>query len=263
MHRFQPGATNRIAWISTAKGFTILLVVLGHVEIQIRAEGAVHPLWAVAGHALATVRMPTFFLLSGLFASRTFHRSWREVFDEKVYPFVYLYIVWSLIYIPVQIDFSPFSGLTPAEAALSWIQETIKGSGFLWYFAALAVFFSLTWALRRVPVGIQVSLSGALSTVFAMQLVGTGSWGARSHGAVPRLLSRRVPRLLDDSKSGRTDERSHMFGVVRCMGISRDRVSNGREVDPQHRQCGLTSLGGATCSLRCRAHHKDAGIEAV
>ncbi|HEY0570213.1 MAG TPA: acyltransferase family protein, partial [Enterovirga sp.] len=88
---------DRVAWVDTAKGICIILVVMMHSTLGIGAEmggeGFMH--WVVA--FAKPFRMPDFFLVSGLFLGRVIDRDWRTYGDKRVVHFVYFYLLWLLI----------------------------------------------------------------------------------------------------------------------------------------------------------------------
>ena len=91
------GAKARVDWVDYAKGWCIILVVMMHstlgVEEAMGRESWLHGFieWA------RPFRMPDFFLVAGLFLSRTIDRPWRDYLDRKVLHFGYFYVLWTLI----------------------------------------------------------------------------------------------------------------------------------------------------------------------
>src|SRR5262245_31052008 len=87
-------AEDRVAWVDTAKGFCIILVVMMHSTLGVGnaagQEGWLHTVVAFA----TPFRMPDFFLISGLFLARVSGRDWRTYLDRKVVHFVYFYLLW-------------------------------------------------------------------------------------------------------------------------------------------------------------------------
>ena len=88
---------SRVAWVDTAKGICIILVVMMHatlgVGVEMGGEGFMHTVVAFA----KPFRMPDFFLVSGLFLSRVIDRDWRSYADKRVVHFVYFYLLWLVI----------------------------------------------------------------------------------------------------------------------------------------------------------------------
>jgi fucose 4-O-acetylase-like acetyltransferase len=104
--RFRPlEQRERIAWVDTARGFGIILVVVGH------AIGGL-----VAGHLMPwtpttrfiddwiyTFHMPLFFFLSGLFISRSLGLRWTSFALDKLCTIAYPYFVWSTITVLIKV----------------------------------------------------------------------------------------------------------------------------------------------------------------
>ena len=87
----------RLAWVDYAKGISIILVVMMHSTLS--SEDALHHVgWLHEVVAFAKpFRIPAFFLIAGLFASRSISADWRRLLDRKVLHFVYFYVLWLTI----------------------------------------------------------------------------------------------------------------------------------------------------------------------
>ncbi|WP_344147982.1 acyltransferase family protein [Nocardioides koreensis] len=141
-------------WPDLAKGLCILLVVLHHATTKhyaglVPAELAVvGDAWVGFSHLVKPIRMPLFFLISGLFASGALHRPWRRVVRRVAGPY-YLYVVWLLL---LGVAFSVERSLPMnrtqdlGELAL----DLVFASTGLWFLYALAVYFVLAKLLVRV-----------------------------------------------------------------------------------------------------------------
>ena len=168
----------RESWIDLAKGAAILLVVLFHSEVLLAAHGLTGAGWAAATTALGALRMPTFFLVSGLFAQKSLTVQSSVFRARKVWPFLWVYALWSMAYILM----SGGIGLVSRDRALlldaaEWAAATLTLSSGLWYLVALPVFFFVTRLLCHVPVRAQVIGAGIVSFTFSCGLVHTGQWG--------------------------------------------------------------------------------------
>jgi fucose 4-O-acetylase-like acetyltransferase len=91
---------NRVAWIDTARGLGIVLVVTGHVWRG--AEGAhlvVSPaLYTSIDNAIYIFHMPLFFFLSGLFFERSVVRDGVATsFKKRIISLIYPLVLWSYI----------------------------------------------------------------------------------------------------------------------------------------------------------------------
>ncbi|WP_424362386.1 acyltransferase family protein [Methylocystis parvus] len=142
------GGTERVDWVDYAKGWCIILVVMMHatlgVEDALGRETWLHGFIAWA----RPFRMPDFFLVAGLFLSRTIDRPWRDYLDRKALHFAYFFVLWTVI-----------------QGAPKWLLAgddlpTIMGRlafamiepfGTLWFIYLLPIFFVTTKLLRRAP----------------------------------------------------------------------------------------------------------------
>jgi fucose 4-O-acetylase-like acetyltransferase len=67
----------RLFWVDYAKGIAIILVVYRHILIGIERSGIEVSVWLRnANEMVYSFRMPLFFILSGIFISRTISREY-------------------------------------------------------------------------------------------------------------------------------------------------------------------------------------------
>lgn len=109
-----PTNRGRVEWVDFAKGLSILLVVLYHVwnGIMTRSDQIVSPVqwYDPINRAFELVRMPLFFLVSGLFVARSVQKgSWRFI-NDKIGGIVWPYIIWSSIHVIMTIGLSRIAG---------------------------------------------------------------------------------------------------------------------------------------------------------
>lgn len=163
--------TDRVGWVDTAKGATILLVVFHHAVMYLHVEGwAAGPLVTLTT-ALQTFRMPLFFLASGLFFTGNLSRSWGDLMGKKVGRLAYLFLAWSVA-AGVFLWWAPWqSGWGAKEALLSLVWP----STWLWFIYALALYFVATRALSRIPLSPTTVAVVLLSFLFSSDILGTGN----------------------------------------------------------------------------------------
>jgi uncharacterized membrane protein YcfT len=146
---YSAGERDRIAWVDTAKGICIILVVMMHSTLgvgeEMGGEGFMH--WVVA--FAKPFRMPDFFLVSGLFLSRVIDRNWRTYADKRVVHFAYFYLLWLVI--QSAFKYGQLAGGSPAGflAHLAW--ALVEPYSTLWFIYILAIFSIVTKLLRPVP----------------------------------------------------------------------------------------------------------------
>ena len=152
-----PGALPaRLRWADVAKGACILLVVLHHVvtkhvvQVVPPSFELVGAGWSGLSHALKPLRMPLFFVISGVFASAAVSRPWSAQVRRRLLSPAYLYVVWLLLLaavFAVEQDLPMNRTQDLGELAL----DLVFASTGLWFLYALAVYFLLARLTVRVP----------------------------------------------------------------------------------------------------------------
>ncbi len=152
-------ATGRVAWIDVAKGLCIILVVMMHstlgLEDVVGGKGWLH---AVVEFA-RPFRIPAFFLIAGLFLSRSIHEPLRRFLDRKVLHFVYFYLLWTLIQCAFK---APLAGEGVGGFAAQFAMALVEPFGTLWFIYLLPIFFITTRLARRAPVWLVLVEAAAL-----------------------------------------------------------------------------------------------------
>lgn len=168
--------TSRRAWVDLAKGVAIVMVVAYHAQLFLEAEGVALPLGR-ARVALELYPMPAFFLLAGLLQRRLRTSPWALVWRRRVLPFLYLYVVWSLL------RFAFFTALPfgrtdgPPDSGRDWtmlLLTPLVPSSIYWFLWATALVTAVTWLFRRHPRAYLVG-TGVVSALVASGLVSTGA----------------------------------------------------------------------------------------
>jgi uncharacterized membrane protein YcfT len=169
-------ARPRLEWADTAKGVCILLVVLWHVimkhylQLDWRIGVPLPGVWGALGEQLLPLRMPLFFAISGMFAASAITRPWRDVARSRIAKFLYLYALWLLIHTAV---FGAASGLPTDRAtnALQLLEQLTITPSNLWYLFALALYFAIAKAGRKLPLAAMLIPALVLSGIAAADLL--------------------------------------------------------------------------------------------
>lgn len=135
------GQGNRLSWVDSAKGISIILVVMMYSVFNVGQDadgvGLFHYVIAFA----TPFRMPEFFLISGLFLSQVIKRPWAHYADRRVVHYFYFYALWAVIHLVIKIGLA--SG-QPVEAAHDIAWAVVEPYGVLWFIYLLAVFSATT-----------------------------------------------------------------------------------------------------------------------
>jgi uncharacterized membrane protein YcfT len=138
------GTNERLNWVDSAKGISIILVVMMYSVFNVGqdAEG-VGLFHYVIGFA-TPFRMPEFFLISGLFLDQVLTRNWKAYADRRVVHYLYFYALWAVIHIVLKVGIMSADPATaPATAASDLLSAIVEPYGVLWFIYLLAA-FSLT-----------------------------------------------------------------------------------------------------------------------
>lgn len=146
-------SSDRLAWMDYAKGIAITMVVFRHLTIGIQLGGIPIDafLYEVVDNVGLTLRMPLFFLLSGIFFRKSIlKRSEIGYVLHKSKTIIYPYLVWALIITTIQIILSSY-----VNANVSWwsyLDIFIAPSGHWWFLVALfniSVLYLVMYMLTR------------------------------------------------------------------------------------------------------------------
>ncbi len=163
----------RVDWVDVTKGLTIILVVTMHstlgVQVQLDSVGFMD----VVVQFGKAHRMPVFFVVAGLFLSRSMVKPWRQYIDKKVLHFAYFYVLWSCI----QIGVKAASGA--GQHGVGWEQILLipfEPFGTIWFIYILPFYFVVTRLLNHGPgwfmiaVGIALFLPAVHTEIYAIDL---------------------------------------------------------------------------------------------
>jgi uncharacterized membrane protein YcfT len=234
----------RLDWVDAAKGMSILLVVAHHVVWYLQHSGQAPPAVVMANEALASLRMPLFFLASGLLAAGPLSAPWRVVLHKRVAFFLYLYVVWTIIrftffasVVPPEVD--PDGSADPLGFALALV---LPGPS-MWFLYALAVFAVVTKLARPLPVWLQLGVTGALSALVGAGTVDLGDtrWTYMARFLFFFLLGC-YARELAERLAARTSLLRAALGGVACVAAAGAVVA-----------LGLRAVPGVVLALQCMA----------
>lgn len=161
----------RIAWIESARGLGIALVVAGHVLHGLVFNGllADAPILRFWDGQYYNPQMALFFALSGMFAERWTNRQRRSFLADKASTLLYPYFVWAGLQGLVRIAVAVHAGRPAPVEYLVWLP--VYPVMQFWFIYALFFVSLLYFALRKVGLG------PAGCVVVTLLLYGIRPWG--------------------------------------------------------------------------------------
>lgn len=161
----------RVEWVDLAKGLTITLVVLLHATDMLVRKDLAPEFWQGVNGFLQPIRMPLFFVASGLFAQGMLKLTWTTMLRSRVAHLFYLYTVWMLMFFAAH-------NLLPQEVAHSGyakFSSVVSGlyvpASALWFIYGLALYAVVTKAMTRLPLAVQ------FGAAFLLSVAAYGRWG--------------------------------------------------------------------------------------
>jgi uncharacterized membrane protein YcfT len=160
-------AAERVGWVDTGRGIAILLVALFHSANWLIGAGFDIPFWREINDSLSSMRMPLFFVLSGLFAPKWLLKPWRDLWTVKVRLYLWVFLLWevigSIVFLLGQTMKGEGFGLR--QAVLGLVVSPVLPRFELWFIWALSIFFVVAKLSRRVDPRLQLVIAGAVSVV--------------------------------------------------------------------------------------------------
>ncbi|RYY53554.1 MAG: acyltransferase [Chitinophagaceae bacterium] len=131
--------TGRMPWVDYARALAIMLVVYRHTMVGLDRSGLAVPSFLYnIQEFLFNVRMPVFFVLSGIFLGRSVtHRGQGYMIWKKAANLLYPYLVWTFIFITIQILLSGYTNATRTTHDYWYILTDPRELDHMWYLVSL------------------------------------------------------------------------------------------------------------------------------
>lgn len=146
------GHPNRVAWADAAKAISIIGVCVLHAIIAV--PGGDETTWKAVYQVLDPIRMPLFFMVSGLFAHRVITRSLPDLFFRRIWFLLVPYLAFKSITAIAREVADP-----GYQTMRQFLRSVVVGDPGLWFLYALMAFNLIAWVLRKVPPPLVVVLS--------------------------------------------------------------------------------------------------------
>lgn len=160
----------RLEWIDLVKSISVLLVVLMHFVMTLVevVDSPVTGFWEAAVNVLEPMRMPTFFVVSGIIAADAVDRPWRSS-RRRTLGLPYLYVVWfGILFVTLQVATwsAPSSG-----TVVSFLAGLLVPYHGYWFLYALVLYFVIAKLTRNLPVWIVIGIPLVVS-LFRAETIG-------------------------------------------------------------------------------------------
>ena len=148
-----PSTRPRIEWMDVIKATAVVVIVLSHavdLTAPVAHGGPAQTVWQILMTIVEPMRMPLFFMISGMLAVSALKRPWNKI-RRRTWGMAYLYVVWSVIFFAVVAWYerSPW-----IEHILEYIRlMLIAGDGY-WYLYAMVLYFCIVKLTHRWPIWI-------------------------------------------------------------------------------------------------------------
>lgn len=165
-----PGGS-RLLWADCAKGLSIVAVCYMHVVTG--TPGSSDSTWQWFNTFMDPIRMPLFFLISGLFAHRVISRTLGDLWYRRLWFLLVPYLVFTPVQAAIRI------AMTEEVTWRSLGRAILVGDPGIWFLYALMVFNIMACLLRRVPPLVAVVLSVVPSV--CISLAGLAQYNEVTH----------------------------------------------------------------------------------
>lgn len=133
---------NRIGWLDTARGGSILLVVAYHATLYAAGYDFDVGIFEKINAALNPIRMPLFFSVSGILAAKAMTMPWPAFLAKRIWLYAYLFGVWLTlrwVFFGAVLE----NVLTPNEghSLLELITAWFRPESTIWFLWALMIFY--------------------------------------------------------------------------------------------------------------------------
>jgi fucose 4-O-acetylase-like acetyltransferase len=157
----------RLEWVDYLRGIAIVLVVYRHALLGIERSHVVVPyVLNDANMIFYSFRMPLFFLLSGIFISRSLaKRSFSQLAGIKFEKLLYPYLVWTFLQITLQILLSDITNSKRGFIDYTYILYQPRHLDQFWYLAALFN-TSIIFLIFKSKLGVKTWMQVVLGIIF-------------------------------------------------------------------------------------------------
>ena len=164
--------SSRMAWPDVARGYGIVLVVIGHSIGGMLAGGQVQERDTLGGlfFLMYTFHMPLFFILSGMFMPDRLGRPLGDLARSSAVRIVYPYFVWGLVQIAVIAILGHLVNAPIRPSVLLFLQVLWEPPSQFWFLYCLVLYQAAAVLFGRYA-GLTAMLAAALAARLACEAV--------------------------------------------------------------------------------------------
>lgn len=163
------GPAKRMDWVDIIKATSVVLVVLLHVtqSLAFALDGTfMEGFWNSVNTFLEPLRMPVFFVVSGVLASSAVKRPWSHT-KARTIGIAYLFLLWHtlLLFSSMAVDLLAKGAIDGGVLGKvqEWFVQIFITPGGYWYFYALVLYFVLARLLRNVNPWLVLAVAASLN----------------------------------------------------------------------------------------------------
>ncbi|STD70884.1 acyltransferase family protein [Corynebacterium pilosum] len=138
------------------------------LHVTLLVPGSKDTLLWQANTLLDPLRMPLFFLVSGLFSSKVLNFSLGELFRRRLWFFIIPYLIWVPIEVTVTNEMRQLAGISQPFTLMEHLGLIATGRNMAWFLYALVLFNLALWLTKKLPWWGTVLV--ALSPILLIQL---------------------------------------------------------------------------------------------
>jgi len=159
----------RSEWIDLIKATSVILVVFFHSvqALSFVAGGSfAAEWWTSVSIFLEPLRMPVFFVVSGMLASSAVRRPWSDS-KSRTIGIAYLFLLWHTLMTLFTVTWSLLTtgelSKSVAEISYTYVVQIFTTPGGYWYFYALVLYFVIARLVRNVHPFLVLGVAAALN----------------------------------------------------------------------------------------------------
>jgi len=174
-----PRPRGRHEWVDAGRGLAIVLVVLVHSRDWLDTVGLPMQVWGRVNETLGGLRMPLFFMVSGLLGAKWTKARWADLFTGKLVFLIWVYLIWQPIGLGAALVADQFTGAhsSVTHFVIALAATVVRPRSELWFLWALVLYFVLLRAGSRWPLWVQLVPVVPVSAVWFSGLVPDGNLG--------------------------------------------------------------------------------------